>query len=334
MSFKSLGYLELNIKNNIIKDKHGRSFYDKPANGQLHIMNRAFYYANSSITTHCNDIFRIYNQNNNKPKILAITCDNGPDFSPSSYLVFFCMGRLWKDLNLDQLMVSSYAPYQSKYNSIEIAWGNMSQALAQVTLVPDANKFTKTSSSDMKNLFTKALEELGDIWNKTQYSGLNVDCQKILPDQNEEPYNDLAELKTIFASGKKSPHYQKYNTDVKFFMRHCVRRKYYLHFRKCDRHNCTYCYKTSTYPKALDILSNISIDKCLPLPFLEKTLYEGQHYPSFTDIITNEKLLKMTKEKMEKFIALEKKANIGRCHWCAWYFKSDFDYKKHRMFCP
>jgi len=73
-----------------------------------------------------------------KPSILALTTDNGMDFNPGSYLVFTALGRLWRDLNLDQLFASSYAPYTSKYNTIELAWGKLSQELAQITLAAEA----------------------------------------------------------------------------------------------------------------------------------------------------------------------------------------------------
>src|SRR5262249_42168688 len=146
----------------------------------------------------------------------GITSDNEPDFASSSYLVFYCMGRLWRDLGLDQLILCSYAPYQSKYNSIEIPWGNMSQALAQITLVPDAQKYNQNSRQDMKQLFTKALEELKSVWDKTKYAGFKVDCQNILPDEREAPFDDLEELKNLFEHGPKSSHYHNHKQNVKF----------------------------------------------------------------------------------------------------------------------
>ena len=72
------------------------------------------------------------------------------------------MGRLWKDLNLDQLIMTSYAPYNSKYNSIEIAWGTLSQALAQTTLVKNASDFKKDKQG-MINMFNQAFIELKHI---------------------------------------------------------------------------------------------------------------------------------------------------------------------------
>ena len=44
-------------------------------------------------------------------------------------------------------------------------------------------------------------------------------------------------------------------------------------------------------------------------------------------------LKKTTQDKMSKYIAQEKKAQFGRCHLCSWYFKSESDYKKYKMFC-
>ena len=81
--------MELDITKERISDKWKRDFFKKPENGQLHIFNRPFLFTNSNAFTHANDIYQIIKQKQVKPRFLALTCDNGPDFSPQSYLVFF-----------------------------------------------------------------------------------------------------------------------------------------------------------------------------------------------------------------------------------------------------
>jgi hypothetical protein len=75
------GYLELDLMNEEISDKWKRCFFKKPQNGQLHVYNRPFLFTNSNAFTHANDIFNIIQGKQIKPKFLALTCDNGPDFS-------------------------------------------------------------------------------------------------------------------------------------------------------------------------------------------------------------------------------------------------------------
>ena len=71
-----------------------------------------------------NDMYNLLTSTNQNPSVLAITSDNGPDFSPTSYLVSLAWGRLWKNLDLDKLFIVQYAPYSSKYNSIELLGEN------------------------------------------------------------------------------------------------------------------------------------------------------------------------------------------------------------------
>ena len=84
---------------------------------------------------------------------MALLSDNGPDFNPSSWIVIFCMGRLWHDIKLDDLILCSYAPRSSRFNPIELVWGTLNQSLAQITPASDANKYNyKTNEEDLKKL--------------------------------------------------------------------------------------------------------------------------------------------------------------------------------------
>ena len=103
---------------NIETDKINRKTFSKPNPSQMNVINRSYFFTNSTCVSHSNDIFNLITNSDKKTNILALISDNGVDFAPNNYLVFFSLGRLWKDLKLDQLILSSFAPYQSKYNPI------------------------------------------------------------------------------------------------------------------------------------------------------------------------------------------------------------------------
>ena len=65
---------------------------------------------------------------------VSITCDNGPDWSHKSPLTQMYMGRIWRDLNLDYLVLVSYAPGHSADNMIEHEWAPLGKFLVGVTL--------------------------------------------------------------------------------------------------------------------------------------------------------------------------------------------------------
>ena len=123
------------MEKEIILDKYKRTFFKKPSFHKMNIYNRPDYFMNSNAFTHANDIiidiYYFITSAGKKINILGLISDNGVDFCPSNYLVFVALGKLWKSLDLNQLFALSFAPYNSRYNYIETARGNMSMALAQ-----------------------------------------------------------------------------------------------------------------------------------------------------------------------------------------------------------
>jgi hypothetical protein len=58
----------------------------------------------------------------------AIIVDNGADYAPMSLGVAFSMGRLWQALELDLLILVSYAAGYSAMNPIERRWAKVTDA--------------------------------------------------------------------------------------------------------------------------------------------------------------------------------------------------------------
>ena len=85
----------------------------------------------------------------------------------------------------------------------------------------------------MINLFNQAFIELKHIWDNTTYPEKKVKCTNIILDLAETPYTDYKKIQDLFDLRKKSTYYEEYKDTVKFLMRHCIKKKYYLHFKKC-----------------------------------------------------------------------------------------------------
>jgi len=327
--------MEIDLKNEIITDKHGRKFFAQPTNGQLHIVNRGFHYHGTTAFTHANDIFNLINTMKQRPSILALTCDNGPDYCPNSYLVFIAFAMLWKKCNLDQILIASYAPRSSKNNRIELAWGTANQALAQTILCPESKNLDNESEPVRKDVFKKALNELNVIWNKTSYSSKLIQSRSILPGETESPFTDkeYEEFKDVFENGPKSDYYTKYKSEIKFLFRHTYRRGYFLHIKKCLDINCLHCRNTVKHQELLEELDSYDENGTLLRPVFLTQLYDGKHYPSFVDMVESKTLHQKVREKISKEIK-ENPSDFEKCHWCSWYFQTKNDKKKHRFFCP
>lgn len=55
---------------------------------------------------------------------LALIADNGPDWNVEKSLIdFLYIGRVWRELGLDRILLVHYAANYSKYNPIERRWG-------------------------------------------------------------------------------------------------------------------------------------------------------------------------------------------------------------------
>ena len=83
---------------------------------QLNIVLRAFRFQNSNAETHCNDLLDILCRL--QQPVLFLLSDNGPDWTLQSWVVIFYLGRLWRELGVDVLVLLMYAPYQSAFNII------------------------------------------------------------------------------------------------------------------------------------------------------------------------------------------------------------------------
>jgi len=172
----------------------------------------------------------------------------------------------------------------------------MSQALAQITLVPEAKDTDLKNETKIKEMFVKAMNQLKGIWEHTKYAEEFVHCETKLPEEKESPLDDYEVVKEVLKNGDKHPKFAEYKKEFKFLFRHCIRRDYFLHFRKCDRLEC--CKEVPKCPEAIDILDKLDQHRTLLCPVLDQNWLEGKHYVSFLDIKDNKEILEAIQKKM------------------------------------
>ena len=77
-----------------------------------------------SAMSHSNDLMDCLRPvvDSSKKKAFVMVVDNGPDWCRHSVMTVLVMGRVWEYMDLDYLLLTSYAPGDSKFNPIEHAW--------------------------------------------------------------------------------------------------------------------------------------------------------------------------------------------------------------------
>ena len=110
--------------------------------------------------------------------------DDGPDFNPKSMfnMIFFC--RIFKHLDLDFLVVLTYAARYSAYNCIVHLWAPLSNKLSGITfnvIYPGekeaSSKMTKSSEEQRKEkvIFENAVTSIKlDHWKHASFDSFKI----------------------------------------------------------------------------------------------------------------------------------------------------------------
>ena len=116
-------------------DKLQRLHWTIPSSGPLHVFNHSTKFFKATSTEHASDLYRLLNKVPAAMKgVVNLQVDGGPDFSLKNMMNFVVYDQLWKDCNIDCLMVTTHAHSHSAFNKFEHAWAPLSEALAGVTL--------------------------------------------------------------------------------------------------------------------------------------------------------------------------------------------------------
>lgn len=115
-------------------DEMNREHYVTPRTGALHIVNRVSAFHPATIESHVNDLIPLLGKES--ASVCILVTDNGPDWATTSPGNLLSLMRIWRDANLDLLVVVTYCPGHSSLNMIEHAWAPRSRDLTSVSL-PD-----------------------------------------------------------------------------------------------------------------------------------------------------------------------------------------------------
>lgn len=241
-------------------DTHNRLHVNYPRTGRLHVFNRAMKFHSSTVETHANDLMKVlsFDINAEKKYAVSIACDNGPDWSFKSPLTQTYMGRIWRDLNLDYLVLVSYAPGHSAENMIEHAWAPLGKFLVGVTLpatlpgenVPPCRQSGLTRlEKEIKEakVLDKAIDHLNEFWSNRTYHGYTIASSKVpcYEETASKKYNDYQIVKGFFDAGIKAraenEAFRNVNDEYKLLVQHCIKSTYRLEFIKCQVMSCQHC---------------------------------------------------------------------------------------------
>ena len=247
------------INGSTTTDSMGRTHIPYGRTGDVYVYNRAAKFHNSSAMIHSNDLTEILKEvrdKNPKKNSVLLVSDNGPDWNPQSLQTFLYMGRLWRDSNLDCLMLTTYLPGFSRFNMIEHAWAPLTKALTSVTLsnhLPGEKApaeqagFTREQTQEKESVvFDAAIDLLNNYWaltydDKYYVHSRKVDCQSV-----PKPYNDKEpSYAFLMKSGIQQlgidPDYRERRKELQFLYMHAVTRSYQLEFYKCSDETCDHC---------------------------------------------------------------------------------------------
>ena len=230
---------------------------------------------------------------------VSMVTDNGPDYSMKSMMNVLYFGRLWRDLDLDLFVQTSFAPGHSAKNMVKHAWSPMSRFLAGVTLpitLPGEDKPPCQQSRLSKELLEKeaavfdlAIDALHGFWNGRTYDGFPITCHKVECAADPEPYTDHRTVEKFLDAGireiEQSEGYLKLQKEMSFLSKHAVVSAGLLQFMKCTAESCGHCRDHPVHDSAASIVQFVRScpGKHVPLP--TKSILEG-HYLSFLEVST------------------------------------------------
>ena len=116
-----------------------------------------------------------------KKKAVVMVVDNGPDWCRHSFKTVLAKGRVWEYMDLDHLLLTSYAPGDSKLNPIEHAWAAITRWCSRLVLhnslegesrCPHKQNISQEQKDEKnKEVFSVALNKLESVLNGREFDG-------------------------------------------------------------------------------------------------------------------------------------------------------------------
>lgn len=248
------------LQSKVIHDQYGRAHIKVPRTGPSLVFYKSNRAKPSTISRHVDDILTLMEampEIKAKTKNLNLVVDDGCDWSGRSLQTFYWLGVLWMKLGLDVLILSRFAPGDSKWNDIESEWGPhtkkiVGKVLAAITQDEDVDAAEDRSIKELINDCLKDLEYDG-----YPVHSIHVPCtsnEVIINDQVYKNEHCSQEEATVVQDIFEHQRYTKrviaaehpeISTNLKLFYKHCDARLHSFTFRKChpEEYQCKYCQK-------------------------------------------------------------------------------------------
>ena len=120
-----------------IPDEVAGSFFvgdEETGEGQIFVTLRDATFDPSNVFDHCAQLVDILKDNGWKPTVLVLQTDGGPDHSLKRVVVQFALFALFKELDLDHLVVIRCAPNGSARNKVERSMSVLNIGSAHMSL--------------------------------------------------------------------------------------------------------------------------------------------------------------------------------------------------------
>ena len=321
-------------------DKLGRCHYVTPSTGPLHVFNRASNFFKATSSEHISDIDSLLQSDPSlKHSILSLIIDGGPDFSPKHLMNIMTYGQLWKDHDLDGLMVTCHAAGNSAFNKIEHAWSPPSKSLAGVTLpnalpgeVPPEQQrelSEEERKSKLAAVFDSAIDELCSYWSRLTVDGFPVSASKVACVNSSLKYSDshrqsLEEfLSASMKHIKENEGLVKMQKFLLFLCDHLNRSTYHLCFLKCAEDECSHCMNSPVQATdAVQFLRSFGGRICTPV--------FSQQYPEHYRTFMESNLARQLGQSPPLADEALPSGVLGRCDFnCSYVYLSARDKERH-----
>ncbi len=275
--------------------------------------------------------------------MLVLIADNGPDWSSSSKTNCLFLLRLFKALDLDALLLTSYAPGESAYNPIEHLWSFVTVALSGTQLsatVPgekilpmNQNSLSGEQKRDkLATVLDNAMEKTSRVLNKLHFDTFPMHCTYQHCSSKNLPFFDYEEVKRDLTSGVRNYRQNEVvKREFEFLTKHVDRRIDFLALKKCKDPACTYCISRPW--KSIPVKSFFEQNRAFPDPTFDPQ-FSG-HFYTFLDHI-NGRVEAATATDLSFYRRQEIIQKIGlpfRCPICPSYlFRSKADRQIHFSF--
>ncbi|XP_011674671.2 uncharacterized protein LOC105443326 [Strongylocentrotus purpuratus] len=291
----------------------------------------------TSVATHMNDVHHcILNLPPDQTKsVLFLLADGGPDFHPNHGINELYYSRLFRDLNLDAMVVTCYAPGDSALNPIEHLWAPCTRALTSVylpTTLPGEdrppNKQPGLSGDELQNkesmVFNSAMAKVKDIyWRNLRFAGQRVTVHVEPSGEAPHPYGqDYGKVKLAINKSARQLRQSDLYPEFTFMSKHIDKRIGTVIFAKCDGADCCHC---ADHPPSLSA-EDMAIMRKFPSP--KPSVDHPGHFETFLEALSSTSNVSPCEH-----MPIYQEKGLGRCckEGCRYVYTSKKDQHDHRL---